>query len=297
VGIECILLPIDFSDRGRNAAAAAVGLSQRFGARIVLAHACGAPAATLTPYGSAFPPDVLDEVRTNARRQLDEEAEGLRVQGIEVVTHLSRQTPQEAVPQLVDELRADLVVMGTRGHSGLKHVLVGSVAQHTLREATCPVMTVSDQLPAEPSVRFRHILVPTDFSTAQDGTLAIARELAGTGDEGAEIVIAHSIFVPQEIEAEVEQSGDSMRRALNAPVLGRIEDLVEALGRDGYRARGQILSGRPAEAITTEAREAPVDLIVMGTHGRSGLSHFILGSVAERVVRQAPCPIVTVKPV
>lgn len=296
MSIDCILLPTDFSDHSRAALAVAEGLAKRFGARLALVHAYGAPAATLSPYGSAFPPDVLEEVRTGARRQLDEQAEVLRARGIETVTHLSKQTAPEAIPRLAEEVGADLIVMGTRGHSGLANVLLGSVAQHTMRAAGCPVMTVSDRLVEEPSAEFRRILVPTDFSTAQDRTLAIARELAGRGDDGAEIVIAHSIFVPPDIEAEIEQSGESMRRALNAPALGRIEAIVEGLGRDGYRARGQILSGRPEDSIVAEAGAAAVDLIVMGTHGRSGLSHFLLGSVAERVVRAAPCPTVTVKP-
>ncbi|MGH0033544.1 MAG: universal stress protein [Myxococcota bacterium] len=296
MGIDCILLPTDFSDHSRGALEAGVGLAQRFGARLVLAHAYGAPAATLSSYGRAFPPDVLDEVRDEARDRLDQEAEALRARGIDVVTRLSKQTAQETLARTAEEVGASLIVMGTRGHGAVKQALLGSVAQHTMRAASCPVMTVSERLGVEQASRFQRILVPTDFSTAQDASLAIARDLAGRGDEAAEIVIAHSIFVPPEIEAEVEQSGDSMRQALNAPSLARIDALVETLAAEGHRARGEILTGRPAEAIVAEARASAVDLIVMGTHGRSGLSHFILGSVAERVVRSAPCPTVTVKP-
>lgn len=296
MSIERILLPTDFSDHSADATEVAVALARRFDARIALVHAYGAPAATLSPYGSAFPPDVLEEVRTQARNRLDDTAEGLRAAGLDVVTHLSKQQPRDAVPRLAGELEADLIVMGTRGHGGVKQVLLGSVAQQTIREAPCPVMTVSERVTVETPFHFHRILVPTDFSTAQDSALAIARDLAGTGDDAAEIVVAHAIFVPPEIESEIEQSGESMRRALNEPALARIEALVNELIGQGHRARGRVLMGKPDEAVVSEARESGADLIVMGTHGRSGLSHFILGSVAERVVRSAPCPTVTVKP-
>jgi len=296
VSMRCIFVPIDFSEHSARALEVAVGLARRFGARIELAHAYGAPMATLRPYGSAFPIDLIDGVRNTARTRLDAEATRLREAGIEVSSHLTKRTPQQALAWLAGEVDADLVVMGTRGLSGLKQVLLGSVAHHMIREAPCPVMTVPEPVPSAGPLRFRSILLATDFSTAQAAAVELAQELAGSDGEGAEIAVVHVIYIPPEIRSEVEQSGEAMLRVLRDPARVEVEAIVDELHQRGCRARGAVLIGRPEEALLREANESAVDLIVMGTHGRSGLSHLILGSVAERVVRGARCPVVTVKP-
>ncbi len=292
--IQCILIPTDFSDLCADAVEAGILLAKRFEARIELAHAYGAPAATLSPYGTVFPMDLLDGVKSAARAKLDEEAERIRGLGLDVTTRLSKRTPQETLPWLAGEVGADLVVMGTRGHSGLKQMVLGSVAQQLIREAPCPVMSVPAKATlADPIER---ILVPSDFSTAEGPTLEIARELAGSGEKAAEIVLIHAVYVPPELESELADGDTPISHAVTDPARARIDQLVADLIAQGHRASGRLLMGRPEEAVIREVDDSGADLVVMGTHGRSGISHLLVGSVAERVVRGASCATVTVRP-
>ena len=96
----------------------------------------------LTPYHLALPMSVIEGVRDAAREQLEERREKLASAGVEADARLSEGIAAEAIVAAATDLNADLVVMGTRGHTGLKHVLLGSVAERTVRHAACPVLTL-----------------------------------------------------------------------------------------------------------------------------------------------------------
>lgn len=146
-------------------------------------------------------------------------------------------------------------------------------------------------------ISLKHVLVATDFGEASDAALAYGRELARifsarldvihvvenvlTRGFGAEGYVASYPELQQEVE-------DAARRQL--------ETLVSAEDRQLLHATTQLMtSNSPALTITTYAKEHDVDLIVMGTHGRGAIAHLLMGSVAERVVRTAPCPVLTVR--
>jgi nucleotide-binding universal stress UspA family protein len=149
----------------------------------------------------------------------------------------------------------------------------------------------------EPTMRIRRILVPTDFSPASDAALAQARELAGT--LGASIRLVH-VFDDQAVTGALVADGQmflpsEMRGLVMSGVEARLREKLTAnvdasLGHDTA-----LLTGPVAGTIVEYAQSHAADLIVMGTHGRSGVAHLLLGSVAERVVRTAPCPVLTVR--
>ena len=145
--------------------------------------------------------------------------------------------------------------------------------------------------------RITHILVPTDFAPASDAALACGRNLAET--YGARLSMLHvltnpeatgvwtpEVYVPASLEA---------RERLAREARDRVESLLTAEERTRTDVTIQIRIGSVAEDILDFAREHQVDLIVMGTHGRRGLSHLLLGSVAEQVLRSAPCPVLTTR--
>ena len=145
--------------------------------------------------------------------------------------------------------------------------------------------------------RITHILVPTDFAPASDAALACARNLAEK--YGARLSMLHvltnpeatgvwtpEIYVPASLEA---------RERLAREARDRVEKALTADERTRTDVTIQIRIGSVAEDILEFAREHSVDLIVMGTHGRRGLSHLLLGSVAEQVLRSAPCPVLTAR--
>jgi nucleotide-binding universal stress UspA family protein len=145
--------------------------------------------------------------------------------------------------------------------------------------------------------RITHILVATDFSPASEAALAWARDLAQqyaarlsllhvVTDPRATGVLTSEVYVPPDPEARerlVREARERLERALPADERNRFGVTIEPR------------VGDVAETILETAREQKVDLIVMGTHGRHGLAHLLLGSVAERVLRDAPCPVLTAR--
>ena len=143
--------------------------------------------------------------------------------------------------------------------------------------------------------RFTHILVPTDFNAASDAALACAKELALRFD--AHLSLLHVVTDPMAtgvctpdvfVPATSEMRDTCLRNARK-----RLEAALTVEEQTRFGARIEVTIGDAADAIEQFARDEHVDLIVMGTHGRRGLAHMLLGSVAERLVRLAPCPVMT----
>jgi universal stress protein A len=139
---ETILVPTDFSDHSAAALAIATEFAKTFGAKIRLLHCYRLDPTDVSPYGVAAPASYDSRIRDAAERQLKEIREKLQVEGIETDTSLTCDFPSESIAKLAEEIGADLIVMGTRGIAGLKHVMLGSVAERTVRLAQCPVLTV-----------------------------------------------------------------------------------------------------------------------------------------------------------
>src|SRR6266542_3286761 len=137
-------------------------------------------------------------------------------------------------------------------------------------------------------IALKHVLVATDFGPAADTALVYGRQLARRFGATLHLLhVAENFFLRPTITDPY---------ALKAAVARRLEDRLTAADRRDLRARATLeTSDHPANEIVEYAKDADVDLIVMGTHGRAGLSHLLVGSVAERVVRTASCPVLTVK--
>ncbi|MDH3211911.1 MAG: universal stress protein [Myxococcales bacterium] len=137
-----ILVATDFSPHAARALEYAVDWAKTLGATIDVVHVYEAPLVELTPYHLAIPLKVLEGVRDAARERLEGLREKVAAEGIATAVHLREGNSAEGVADAARELGADLIVMGTRGNTGLKHVLLGSVAERTLRLAPCPVLTL-----------------------------------------------------------------------------------------------------------------------------------------------------------
>lgn len=212
--------------------------------------------------------------------------------GCRVRAHVERGIPHENVLQFIDEHDIDLVVMGTHGRTGLQRYLVGSVTERVLRGSSVPVLTThldGGRLPT-----YEHLLVPTD------------------GSEGARHALDHAVDIATAAGARVSVLSVVDSRAFTGgfetgPTLPDIREQLEQYAQDavdalqthasdaGVDVEGAVTVGLPADEITSYAEEHDADLVVMGTHGRTGLERFILGSVTERVVRTAETPILAVR--
>ena len=139
---KTIIVPVDFSPESRAALDQAVEIAKQSGGNLHLVHAYQIIVPTPPMMGAGIPADLMETVRTAAGQQLAEWVEQMESAGVTAQGHLSPASPSVAIEALADEVSADLIVMGTRGLSGLKHVMLGSTAERTVRIAPCPVLTV-----------------------------------------------------------------------------------------------------------------------------------------------------------
>jgi nucleotide-binding universal stress UspA family protein len=140
---------------------------------------------------------------------------------------------------------------------------------------------------------FRHILVATDFSEASGPALRLAVELAREG--GSDLVVQHTCEVPFYAYSELAMSPVDLLEPVVEVARQKLADVVAGLHDRCPGARGVLKVGVPWEQILAAAAETGADLLVVGTHGRHGVTHALLGSVAEKVVRLSPVPVLTVR--
>ncbi|HEX8106671.1 MAG TPA: universal stress protein [Kofleriaceae bacterium] len=286
-----ILCPVDFSLGSQQAMLLAIRLANEAAAELVLAHVWYVPPLVYAEE-PPFPADTLQAMIDDERRGLAAAAaEASRLGARSVTTKFLMGVPwAELVEMLQGDAAFGLVVMGTHGRTGLDRVLLGSVAEKVVRHAPCPVLTV----PARGQVsEFRRVLCPVDFSESSRRAVALAAELVAGGGSG--ITLLHSIEVP------VSYSGEPRVEGFAEALDKRGTDLLEDWARD--------LRTRVSVPVTTRSRigspgaqilailddDRIFDLVVMGSHGRTGLRRALLGSVAEKVVRHAGCPVVVAR--
>jgi universal stress protein A len=146
-------------------------------------------------------------------------------------------------------------------------------------------------------MKIEKILVPTDFSVDAEQALATAKDLAH--ELGAEVILLHAYHVDLPMATPALGGGyvlpTGFYEELRVQATTQVEALAKSASEDGLAVTGIAIEDRPFFAISEEAKRRSVDLIVMGTRGLTGLKHVAFGSVAERVVREAPCPVLTVK--
>ena len=282
---ERILVATDGSEAASAAGETAVLLAREFGADV---HALSVIEVGSTPVVTEDVHDELEHRGVAAVAEIDDRG---TTAGVDVTTALlERDDIVGAVVDYATDEGVDLVVMGTRGRSGLGRFAFGSVAERTVRLSPIPVMTVRQGVQVDPS--FDSVLVPTDGSGGARAAIAHATELALS--TGASLHVVHVVDV-------TAVAGD----APAAPVFEALEDagkrtvdaaVSHASGAGVEAIQSSVLSGRPSRAIREYAETGDVDVIVMGARGRGGLARRLLGSVTERVVRHADAPVVTVRP-
>jgi len=142
--IRKILVPVDFSEHSQHALDVAVSLAEHFSAEVMLFHCYPLPIPSLAsvPYGSVTPESYVEAIRTAALQRLMQWRDKVRAQGVRAEAQVGAGAPSREISALAEEIGADLIVIGTRGLGGLEHVLLGSVAERTVRIAPCPVLTI-----------------------------------------------------------------------------------------------------------------------------------------------------------
>jgi len=282
-----LLVGTDFSDQADRAFRLAMDLAAEFEARIELVHAFDTPIPFFEPYAVSLPADWLDEAKRSSENQLQESVKLAEGREISVTARFIEGNPAHVLAREAEEIGADWIVVGTHGHGGIKQALLGSVAERVVREAHCAVLTVqSDRRP-------EHLLVGTDLTHHSDRALAVAAELAHEFDASLELVHALHAPVPFVTPYETVVPESVVKSAFDTAEQ-ELERMARELARD-LEMRTAVLAEPPHAALCDAAERDGADLIVVGSHGHSGLRHLMLGSVAERVLRHAPCSVMVVR--
>lgn len=142
--IRTILVATDFSESAKTALRVGIDLAKQFGAELHVLHGLDLPIPIFNPYAVAVPDAMITQARDEASRRLEEAVAEAGASGVSARAHLTEVPAAPAIARVAEELAADLVVMGTRGNTGIKHALLGSVAERTLRLAPCSVLTVKE---------------------------------------------------------------------------------------------------------------------------------------------------------
>ena len=292
--ITRILVPADFSTGSDEALAFAKTLAGRFGASLHLVHAFEDPFTTAAFASEAYstvPLSLRDEMLRDAERRLADRLPEDQKVLFNGTTEILTGTPTKTIVDYSATLGADLIVMGTHGRSGMAHLLLGSVAERVVRLAAAPVLTIR-----RPAGTVKRILVPTDFSATADAALDYAYVVAERFDASIQLLhVLDDPFASEGLSAEAYIGGAPvLRSALLRDAQSRLAHR-SASREQGLSVGSEVLFGHGAKTIAEYASQLAIDLIVMGTHGRTGIAHLVLGSVAERLVRIAPCPVLTVR--
>lgn len=282
-----ILVATDFSDAAEVACRGAARLALGWGAAVEIVHA-------LPP--ARYAAEVLAGSESELLKQLEQAAliELTRVQkesfsGLEVsLAALQGTSPAMAVVDHAEKSGADLCIVGSHGRTGLSRMLIGSVAEAIVRHAPCDVLCIPPGVDVE-ALPPKRILAPTDFSELAERGLAVAGALARSGP--SQLTLVHVLdamhpAIPAAAFAEEKLSRHERHAALSSYRAEHLADLTDV-------ATEVEVEGSPADAICRLA--ATADLVVLATHGRTGLSRLLIGSVAERVVRHAPCATLVVR--
>ncbi len=187
----------------------------------------------------------------------------------------------------------DLVVLGTHGHRGVRRLMLGSVAEEVVRKAPSPVVTVGRGAVAPEAMEGGTMLVPVDFSEHRARLLAHAREIASV--YGMDVTVLHVVEVTGVPDAYGGYSSLPDAGKLGDRAQKVLDEEVESLRAEGIDVSIMAESGQPAERVLAVAEEREAAFVMIATHGRTGLERMLMGSVAEKVIRQAPCPVCTVK--
>jgi nucleotide-binding universal stress UspA family protein len=286
-----ILCPTDFSPGSQHAMRVAVRVATENGAELVVAHVWHTPLFAFGG-GDPFPAEAIQQLVKEKERGLAAATDEAKKLGAPRVT--SKFLTGAPWDQIVETLRGDeafdLVVMGSHGRTGITRVLLGSVTEKVVRHAPCSVLAVRT---GGEATSFGHILCPVDFSDSARHAVDRAAQLAAP--KGAGITLLHVIELPLTPAGEpfgvdfldnIEQGAGGLLEKWAAELKSRVEVPVAT----------EIRVGSPGmQTLALLDHDPTFDLVVIGSHGRTGLGRVLLGSVAEKVVRHATCPVLVAR--
>ncbi len=286
-----ILVAVDGSDESFHALRAVGHLIRA--EKMVVLNALDVPRPA---YPMGGEPRVLEDfslslqevMREDSERLLERVASLLPMNTGPVSKQIETGTPAEAILAAAEKEKAGLIVMGSRGLGPVKELLLGSVSHRVVTHASCPTLVVN-----RPMRSLRRILMAVQ---GPEDAAALTKFLAAKPfKEPAEITAVTVIPATRPLFPPGFAKVDELIEKTVVGARAFVEETASALSNLQYQAKGYILMGAPALAILQEASASDPDLILMGSHGRRGVTRFLLGSVSHTVLHRSPCPVLIVR--
>jgi len=297
---EKILVPLDGSAIAQGILPCVKTLARRFGSTIVLFHAAEAPVEL--DRQEKYAKETIDRIRSLADQYLTGVAKVLRRQRFKVEIKVGLGGVARSITDFAETENIDLIAMSTHSRAGPARWMMGSVPDRVLRHIHKPVLLVrpmgESPVDAKPLL-LKRLIVPLDGSQAAQAVLPYAREMAKT----LKLEVALIQVISAETTVQFTPMGPDTW-AVPTDVLQQIDVLASGylagvgkeLEREGISVRWDVLRGAPAHSIVEFAKETPGSIVAMTTHGRSGLRRWVLGSVADQVVRASGEPVLVIRP-
>jgi len=296
--IQNVVHPTDFSTCARTALSYAIQMARRHRATLHLLHvgpALNDDADRAADERGAEKSERNQPVTRTVEDQLDVLATAAGADDVDVVTtHQRGVAPGPVIIAYADNQEADLIVMGTHGRRGARRIILGSVAEEVVRQASCSVMTVRDKGDDVAPFPLDRLLVPVDLSEYTKPIFRVACEAADT--YGAHLNLLHVVEplpFPRPLVGSVtihDLVPDPTERANE-----QLTQLMSSATAPDVPIDSRVVEGHAAQKIIEQAEALSSNLIMMASHGLSGIEGFLLGSVTARVVRRAPCPVFVVR--
>lgn len=293
--LRTVLVGTSLEDESDQVVRTGAAVARAAGARVVLVHASpGTPhfAGPEIGLGGDFSAELAAWCQENLSKQIERLGlDPAEIAGAEVVAG----EPHRVLIEAAQKTCADLIVVGATGSGPFAAELLGSTADRVLRKATCPVLLVRGELPIPP----RRVLAPVDLSPLAGDAYRSGLRLLGQIARGQEVEVrAANVVSFFDVLAVKRQTAGEFSPEEAERVRG--EELDRFLRENGagteFDVKSALISGEARFEILRELHEHPVDLVLLGTHGRGGLDRLMLGSVASTVARKAPCSVLLVSP-
>jgi nucleotide-binding universal stress UspA family protein len=279
-----ILVPIDFPPTGAHVLEHAAAVAAHAGCELHVLHV---QVFDRGHYGWSAVPDVegIEKIISEtSRRNMDKVVEAISLPVVDAIVKSPREA--SAILEHAEAHDCGLIVMGTHARKGVERMFMGSVTAEVLRRSPVSVMIIGPRHEAPAPDSYRRVLVPVDFSDSSREALRQASVIAEQHD--ARLMVVHAVEPPMSVpyDAHLVTADEMHDRAV-----GALEEFLADADLPRAAQDKLVMVGPPDDAIVSFADDESVDLIVMGTVGRSGLSRILLGSTTERVLRKAPCPV------
>ena len=294
-----ILLPTDFSPCANAALHQAVTIAERFQGSVTMLHVVAVHESDRGKIETVFSEDSksYDHIMTSAEEMLHTK-EGMIETPVLIEKVLKRGiSPTNEIISYADEHKPDLIVMGTHGRTGIRRLIMGSVAEKIIRLSECPIMTVRCGTDGKksPYPNYRSILLPIDFSDTSVNALWQAAEMARS--YGAILTLLH-VAEPIDLSGYTQEGDSSEEDFLDSQLESAekaLHDFTSNAPLEGIEVYTRVVHGRPGRKIIEYADEEGIDLIIIPSLGKSGLERLLMGSTVNKVVHRANCPVMVLK--